>query len=114
MSRMEISLRTYAKEKLRCGLTVGNVKFVTGYVQTFSPHFLGANPARVVKDPSKSVEILDEVRGQAFRLARELSESQSGKGVSLSAAQGNNVLGPGKVVAPLKPFGIGLGELTDR
>ena len=89
-----------------------NFTIVKGHLFATTPHFFGANPARVAEGDLRGVRTLAREESLARKLVTSLNQMQQKKAIFRDRAYRDIVTGSDEAVSPLESVGIPVAELT--
>lgn len=90
-----------------------NFTFVDGDLKIGAPHFLGANPAKVLDGPQKGLRILAAEEDLGRKLITSLTPEQRRIAIFTDVAPREIVTGNSKKIDPLQPVGIAAAQLSE-
>ncbi len=91
-----------------------NFSSVSGQIDSSTPSFFGANPAKVPRGPEFGRQVLQQETDLGFMLINSLSDVQQKKAIFASTALREIVTGNDRQARLLEPMGIRYTELTEN
>ncbi|MBZ0255527.1 DUF3500 domain-containing protein [bacterium] len=90
-----------------------NFTLKDGEVVSFSPFFMGTNPAEVREGPFKGVRVLGEEEDLGRALLKSMDEKQRSKAIYSDKAPGDVLSAANPFIEPLPDDGVPFSEMTD-